>query len=111
MGSTIPAKAYMMSCVRKLPPLRFAMSIFSFLSLDRDVDAAVDTLVGGRPVEPLPDGREGAEPQGLGVPVGRVIRVTVPWPGNELTLMPPSYFFTRCPASVRPSPIAPSREV
>ena len=31
------------------------------------------------------------------MPVGRVMRITVPWPGSELTLMPPSYLFTKSP--------------
>ena len=44
-------------------------------------------------------------------PAGRVMRVTVPWSGRELTLTSPSYFAARWLASVRPSPSAPSREV
>ena len=60
---------------------------------------------------PRPNHRTGSKSQRPGKPVGSVIRVTVPWSASELTLMPPSYFFTRWPARVRPSPIAPSREV
>ena len=29
------------------------------------------------------------------MPAGSVMRATVPWPGNELILMTPSYFRTR----------------
>ena len=50
-------------------------------------------------------------PHGAPSPVGSVMRATVPWPGSELTFTPPSYFFTRCPTTVSPSPIAPSRVV
>ena len=48
---------------------------------------------------------------GLGTPAGSVIWATVPWPGSELILITPSYFFTRWPASESPIPMASSREV
>ena len=67
-------------------------------------------LAGCRFIERMLPGRRRA-PHGAGEPAGRVIRVTVPWPGNELILMEPSYFLARWFAKVNPSPTAPSRVV
>ena len=79
------------------------------LCMPADFDESRGGLAGRRPVWWLP--WAWLSPQGPGVPVGNVMRVTVPWSGRELTLMSPSYFVARWFASVSPSPIAPSREV